>query len=58
MSDHMVEDGITETTEMALIDETIKIQSWKEIWWLLFPQDSAVLEPGKDIFHRSPLDTN
>ncbi|KAJ4393764.1 hypothetical protein N0V93_002979 [Gnomoniopsis smithogilvyi] len=45
MADHLVEDGITEETEKALFDETTKIQSWKELWWLLFPQDPAVLDP-------------
>ncbi|CAN8098382.1 unnamed protein product [Discula destructiva] len=44
MSAYLVEDGITEATERALADGTAEIRSWPELWWLLFPQDTSVLD--------------
>ncbi|KUI69341.1 hypothetical protein VM1G_05066 [Cytospora mali] len=41
------EDGITEEMDRALADDTRRenVQTWEEIWKLLFPQDAAVLDP-------------
>lgn len=43
------EDGMTEEMDRALADQTRrkKIQTWEEIWRLLFPGDSTVLDPGR-----------
>lgn len=43
------EEGITEEMDRALADQTrrIQVQTWEEIWRLLFPGDSAALDPGK-----------
>lgn len=50
-SEYLVEDGISEATDRVLADSTVTTKSWEELWWLLFPQDTAVLEPGKFITH-------
>lgn len=36
--------GITEDMERAL-GET-QVRTWDELWYLLFPQDNSVLDPG------------
>lgn len=45
------EEGITEEMDRVLAERTAKkkVQTWEEIWRLLFGQDSTVLDPGKDL---------
>lgn len=40
------EDGITEEMDRVLADRK-KVRTWAQIWRLLFPQDAAVLDPGR-----------
>lgn len=43
------DEGITEEMDRILADNTAKtkVQTWDEIWRLLFGQDATVLEPGE-----------
>jgi hypothetical protein len=48
-SDVVVEDGITEEMDRALAERTPRraVQTWDQIWKLLFPQDASPLDPGE-----------
>lgn len=56
-SDSAEEDGITEEMDRTLADRAPKnrIRTWEEIWRLLFPGDTTVLDPGK---FMSPTSTS
>lgn len=56
--DHPCEDVITEEVDQILADgtSTNKIQSWEEIWRLLFPQDTSILDPGQSKKKESRYD--
>lgn len=47
VSSTSAEEGITEEMDRVLADQTrrIQVQTWEEIWRLLFPGDSAALDP-------------
>lgn len=46
------EDGITEEVDRILADKDTRkrLQTWEGLWGLLFPQDTAVLDPGRFIY--------
>lgn len=50
-SDTAEEGGITEQMDKILAEKTSRkrVRTWEEIWRLLFPRDTAVLDPGKFI---------
>lgn len=43
------DEGITEEMDRVLADRTAKnkVQSWEEIWRLLFGPDITIMEPGR-----------
>lgn len=49
VSDNVIDDGITEEMDRALAERTPRhsVQSWEQIWQLLFPQDISVLDSGE-----------
>lgn len=42
--DGLAELGITEDMERALAGN--QVHTWDDLWYLLFPQDKSVLDPG------------
>lgn len=48
-SENVIEDGITEEMDRALAERTPRhsVQSWEQIWKLLFPQDVSALDSGE-----------
>lgn len=44
-------DGISEDVDRILADSKslVHIQSWEDLWRLLFPNDVSVLDPGQSV---------